>query len=118
MGLRFFAVVLAHADNQAMHIVVDLRQGGPRSSAHRGGGMDRSGKVGARILPVPPRFRFFCFLRLPFSGRWSQSALEPSSNLFVVSFLRENFVAFEDAAGVGVDDEDGMVPGVEENRVC
>src|SRR5215510_5867333 len=46
-----------------------------------------------------------------------ESGFECCAELFITGLRMRKAVAFEDTAGVGVDDEDRMLAGVEEDRV-
>jgi hypothetical protein len=80
-------MVLADSNDESVHLVVDLHQGGALRRAHCRGGMS---------CPTEPRFELWLGIRgllfLIVNGG-PKRLLEQVSNVLVVSFLRQNSVA-------------------------
>ncbi len=102
--------MLSHSDNEAVHFVVDLNQSGAFGRAHRRWRMSRSSKTWLKWND-PSRLDL-----LP--GDRLQSGLKKLPDLFVAGGLLHDAVAFEQSACVGINNEDGMIAGVEQNRIC
>src|SRR5665811_2443860 len=58
------------------------------------------------------------YLRGLLMSHWRQRLLEQRPNFLVIRLRRQNTVPIQDATRVGVHNEDGMIPGVEQDRVC
>src|SRR5258708_14750115 len=104
-------MVLSDSDDEAVHFVVNLNQssarcgtdGRRRVSGTKDAGFERRSHIGRRVL------------LLLYDGL--QSLLKQFANVFIVGIFRKNVVAGEDAAGIGINDEHGMVAGVEKNGI-
>ena len=69
------------------------------------------GSSNSRFERGPCLDRFLRFL----VDNWGQAALEEFSNFFVVSLFGQDLMAIKNAPGIGIYDEDGMVPGIEKD---
>jgi len=94
-----------------MHLVVNLLQRCAFRCAHRRWRMCRAGKSLRQIfLPAAAGFgNGFC------DGH--ERLLEKSPNLVVSGFFRKNFVTRKNPARVGVDHEDRMIAGVQQDGI-
>jgi hypothetical protein len=100
-------MVLANSYEQAVHVVVDLGKRRAPGSAHGGGSVRSRLKISSR-LPVPGS-------QLGCDG--GQRAFAERADFVISGGGRQDLMAVEDAAGVGIDHEDGMLAGVEKDGV-
>src|ERR1700757_2408800 len=110
-GLCLSAVVLANADNEPVHFVIDLYQSCPVCRAHGGWGMRRSTNAGFKGLKHVPRLAFLL------DCSRIERPLENLPDFFIFRLVINDSVPVDDSPGIGVYNENGMIPRIKKNRV-
>src|SRR5579871_919700 len=102
--------MLSDAHDQAVHLVVDLRQGGARRRAHGRGKVSGAGKPGLEAR------RSFRMVLLLLANR-GKRALKQFPYLLIVRSSRHDLMPLQHSSRVGIDHEDRMISRVKENRI-